>query len=70
MYVGLLLLAGGIGLGLGSDSDDGLVLVVLPLALVLRIPAWCCSEERYLEVTSSARSTGVTGRRLPRWGIL
>ena len=64
MYVGLMLLVGGIGIALASDWT--LVLLV-PMALVLHYGV-VLREERYLE-----RKFGEEYRRykasVPRWGI-
>jgi len=64
MYIGLLLLTGGIGVGLASDWTLALL---APMALVLHFGV-VKREERYLEA-----KFGDTYRRymakVPRWGL-
>jgi protein-S-isoprenylcysteine O-methyltransferase Ste14 len=65
MYVGLLLLTGGIGIALASDWT---MVLLIPMALVLHYGV-VLREERYLE-----KKFGEDYRRykarVPRWGIL
>jgi protein-S-isoprenylcysteine O-methyltransferase Ste14 len=64
MYIGLLLVVGGLGIALGSDWT---LLLLVPTALVLHYGV-VLREERYLE-----RKFGEEYRRyrarVPRWGI-
>jgi protein-S-isoprenylcysteine O-methyltransferase Ste14 len=64
MYVGLMLMAGGIGIAFASDWT---LLMIIPLALILRTGV-VLREERYLE-----QKFGDEYRRykssVPRWGI-
>ena len=64
MYVGLLLMAGGIGIAFASDWA---LVMVLPLALVLRNGV-VLREERYLEAKFGDDYRRFK-ERVPRWGI-
>jgi protein-S-isoprenylcysteine O-methyltransferase Ste14 len=64
MYVGLLLIAGGIGVAFASDWT---LVMVLPLALILRNGV-VLREERYLEAKFGDEYQRFK-ERVPRWGI-
>jgi protein-S-isoprenylcysteine O-methyltransferase Ste14 len=65
MYVGLLLLTGGIGIALASDWT---MVLLIPMALVLHYGV-VLREERYLEAKFGEDYRRYKAR-VPRWGIL
>jgi protein-S-isoprenylcysteine O-methyltransferase Ste14 len=65
MYVGLLLLTGGIGIALASDWT---LTLLIPMALVLHYGV-VLREERYLEAKFGDEYRRYKAR-VPRWGIL
>jgi protein-S-isoprenylcysteine O-methyltransferase Ste14 len=65
MYVGLILLTGGIGIALASDWT---MVLLIPMALVLHFGV-VLREERYLEAKFGEAYRRYMAR-VPRWGIL